>query len=149
VFKGVTSSGVGVSGRISGGIVQVGEKVRVVPGDESATIRSASNPTGVNITLITYTTGIEKDENSVQWASAGSNVTIYLASIDPIHLKSVFHLSPLTSKLTLALSQYWLSPLLTQRRRPACFIFHSPNHRIRHTTTHHWRIINRTLPPLA
>ncbi|KAL5641145.1 hypothetical protein ACGC1H_001583 [Rhizoctonia solani] len=69
VFKGVTSSGVGISGRISGGIVQVGEKVRVVPGDETAVIKS-----------------IEKDDASVQWAAAGSNVTIYLASIDPIHL---------------------------------------------------------------
>ncbi|CAE6466600.1 unnamed protein product [Rhizoctonia solani] len=69
VFKGVSSSGVGISGRISGGIVQVGEKVRVVPGDETAIIKS-----------------IEKDDVSVQWAAAGSNVTIYLASIDPIHL---------------------------------------------------------------
>ncbi|KAG8744859.1 Hsp70 suppressor, GTPase facilitates ribosomal subunit dissociation [Ceratobasidium sp. 414] len=69
VFKGVTSSGVGVSGRISGGVIQVGEKVRVVPGDESAVIRS-----------------IEKDETNVQWAAAGSNVTLYLAGIDTIHL---------------------------------------------------------------
>ncbi|KAF8609529.1 hypothetical protein BDV93DRAFT_602188 [Ceratobasidium sp. AG-I] len=69
VFKGVTSSGVGVTGRIIGGVVQVGEKVRIVPGDESAVIRS-----------------IEKDENSVQWAAAGANVTIYLANVDPINL---------------------------------------------------------------
>ncbi|KAH7344847.1 P-loop containing nucleoside triphosphate hydrolase protein [Rhizoctonia solani] len=52
-----------------GGIVQVGEKVRIVPGDETAIIKS-----------------IEKDDANVQWASAGSNVTIYLANIDPIHL---------------------------------------------------------------
>ncbi|KAG9102065.1 Hsp70 suppressor, GTPase facilitates ribosomal subunit dissociation [Ceratobasidium sp. UAMH 11750] len=69
VFKGVTSSGVGVSGRISGGVVQVGEKVRVVPGDESAVTRS-----------------IEKDDTNVQWAAAGSNVTLYLAGIDSVHL---------------------------------------------------------------
>ncbi|QRV91461.1 Elongation factor Tu GTP binding domain [Ceratobasidium sp. AG-Ba] len=69
VFKGVTSSGIGVSGRISGGVVQLGEKVRVIPGDESAAIRS-----------------IEKDDNSVQWAAAGSNVTLYLSGIDSIHL---------------------------------------------------------------
>ncbi|CAE6411697.1 unnamed protein product [Rhizoctonia solani] len=69
VFKGVTSSGIGISGRISGGIVQVGERVRVIPGDETAAIKS-----------------IEKDDVNVQWAAAGSNVTIYLTSIDPIHL---------------------------------------------------------------
>ncbi|QRW19182.1 Elongation factor Tu GTP binding domain [Rhizoctonia solani] len=69
VFKGVTSSGIGISGRISGGIVQVGERVRIVPGDETAVIKS-----------------IEKDDVNVQWAAAGSNVTIYLANIDPIHL---------------------------------------------------------------
>ena len=89
VFKGVTSSGVGISGRISGGIVQVGEKVRVIPGDESAAIRS-----------------IEKDDTSVEWAAAGSNVTMYLAGIDPIHLSigsvlcSQSDLVPLASSFT-------------------------------------------------
>ncbi|KAL4075711.1 EF Tu GTP binding domain-containing protein [Scleroderma citrinum] len=68
VFKG-QSSGTGISGRICGGVVQVGERVRVLPGDETAIIRS------INI-----------DENSVSWAAAGSNVTLYLTSIDPIHL---------------------------------------------------------------
>jgi len=29
---------------------------------------------------------IELEEESVQWAAAGSNVTIYLTSIDPVHL---------------------------------------------------------------
>lgn len=38
VFKG-QSSGTGVSGRICGGIVQVGERVRVLPGDETAVVR--------------------------------------------------------------------------------------------------------------
>jgi hypothetical protein len=33
--------------------------------------------------------GIEKDDVNVQWAAAGSNVTIYLTSIDPIHLRFV------------------------------------------------------------
>ncbi|KEP54105.1 EF Tu GTP-binding domain protein [Rhizoctonia solani 123E] len=87
VFKGVTSSGVGISGRISGGIVQVGEKVRVVPGDETAVIKS-----------------IEKDDASVQWAAAGSNVTIYLASIDPIHLSIGSVLSSTSDVVPLASS---------------------------------------------
>ncbi|KAI6047031.1 P-loop containing nucleoside triphosphate hydrolase protein [Pisolithus marmoratus] len=68
VFKG-QSSGTGVSGRICGGIVQVGERVRVLPGDETAVVRS-----------------IEVDEINVPWAAAGSNATLYLVAIDPIHL---------------------------------------------------------------
>jgi elongation factor 1 alpha-like protein len=38
VFKG-QSSGTGVTGRICGGVVQVGERLRVLPGDESAIVR--------------------------------------------------------------------------------------------------------------
>ncbi|KAI6004124.1 EF Tu GTP binding domain-containing protein [Pisolithus albus] len=68
VFKG-QSSGIGVSGRICGGIVQVGERVRVLPGDETAIVRS-----------------IEVDEINVPWAAAGSNATLYLVAIDPIYL---------------------------------------------------------------
>jgi elongation factor 1 alpha-like protein len=37
IFKTQSTSGVYVSGRIAGGIVQVGEKVRAMPGDESVT----------------------------------------------------------------------------------------------------------------
>lgn len=37
---GASSTGLGVSGRVVTGVVQVGEKVRVLPGDELATIRS-------------------------------------------------------------------------------------------------------------
>lgn len=41
VFRGQTgmSHGVGVSGRIVSGVVQVGERLRVVPGDETCIIR--------------------------------------------------------------------------------------------------------------
>lgn len=42
VFKGQSTgpSGLGVSGRIESGIVQVGEKLAVLPGDETAVVRS-------------------------------------------------------------------------------------------------------------
>lgn len=40
VFKGQTSSGVGVAGRVCSGVVQVGERLRVLPGDESGLVRS-------------------------------------------------------------------------------------------------------------
>ncbi|KAH7105560.1 P-loop containing nucleoside triphosphate hydrolase protein [Auriculariales sp. MPI-PUGE-AT-0066] len=71
VFRGQTSlsHGVGVSGRICSGVVQVGDRLRVVPGDEVAAVR-----------LIDY------EDESVPWAAAGSNATFYLAGIDPIHL---------------------------------------------------------------
>lgn len=38
VFKG-QSSGIGVSGRVCAGIIQVGERLRVLPGDESALVK--------------------------------------------------------------------------------------------------------------
>lgn len=42
VFKGQTTgpSGLGVSGRIESGVVQVGEKLAVLPGDETAVVKS-------------------------------------------------------------------------------------------------------------
>ena len=42
VFKG-QSSGIGVTGRICSGIVQVGERLRVLPGDETAVVKSKDN----------------------------------------------------------------------------------------------------------
>jgi elongation factor 1 alpha-like protein len=41
VFKGQTSlsSGLGVSGRVCSGVVQVGERLRVLPGDENTVVR--------------------------------------------------------------------------------------------------------------
>jgi len=39
VFKG-QSTGIAVSSRVCGGVVQVGERVRVLPGDETAIIKS-------------------------------------------------------------------------------------------------------------
>lgn len=46
VFRGQTSgpSGLGVSGRIESGVVQVGERLAVLPGDESGVVRSKCKP---------------------------------------------------------------------------------------------------------
>ncbi|KAN0061659.1 hypothetical protein ACQY0O_005650 [Thecaphora frezii] len=72
VFKSHTAvaSGVGVAGRVVAGIVQMGDRLRVVPGDESGIVRA-----------------IEADNDSVPWAVAGGNVTVYLAGIDTIQIK--------------------------------------------------------------
>ncbi|TIB73202.1 hypothetical protein E3Q24_01206 [Wallemia mellicola] len=80
IFKGQTAiaSGVGVSGRLCAGVIQVGEKVRCMPGDEFAIVKS-------RLTIVV----IEVDNDSVPFASAGTNVTVYLANIDPINLRWV------------------------------------------------------------
>ncbi|KAG8834576.1 Hsp70 suppressor, GTPase facilitates ribosomal subunit dissociation [Serendipita sp. 399] len=74
VFRGqsATSSGFAVAGRICSGVIQVGERVRVVPGDESAVVKI-----------------IESDGESLPWAAAGSTVGLYLSGIDPIQLRQV------------------------------------------------------------
>ncbi|KAE8540977.1 hypothetical protein D1P53_002330 [Cryptococcus gattii VGV] len=71
VFKGQTAvaSGVAVSGRLCSGVVQVGDRLRAVPGDGVANVRT-----------------IEVDEDSAPYAVAGQNVTLYLSNIDPINL---------------------------------------------------------------
>lgn len=67
VFKGQTAiaSGVACQGRLVSGVVQVGDQVRVVPGDVVASIRT-----------------IEVDDDSAPFAVAGQNVTLYLAGVD-------------------------------------------------------------------
>ncbi|KAI0254205.1 P-loop containing nucleoside triphosphate hydrolase protein [Lactifluus subvellereus] len=84
VFKGQGST-TGVWGRACGGLVQVGERLRVLPGDETAVVKA-----------------IETETDRVQWAAAGSNVTLYLTAIDPIHLNVGSVLCPLTDLVELA-----------------------------------------------
>ncbi|KAJ2915042.1 hypothetical protein MD484_g5392, partial [Candolleomyces efflorescens] len=86
VFKG-QGQGAAVSGRILSGVVQVGEKLRVLPGDESGIVKS-----------------IEVEEENVPWAAAGSNVNIQLTSIDPVNLIVGSVLCPPTDLVPLATS---------------------------------------------
>lgn len=67
VFKGQTaiSSGLCVSGRIVSGVVQVGELLRPMPGDEVGIVRA-----------------IEVDNDTAPWAAAGANATLYLGNIE-------------------------------------------------------------------
>ncbi|KAF5393712.1 hypothetical protein D9757_000304 [Collybiopsis confluens] len=84
VFKG-SSSGTAVSGRLCGGVLQVGERLSVLPGDETAIVKM-----------------IEVKDKSVPWAAAGANATLYLTSIDPVHLNIGNVLCPLTNLVPLA-----------------------------------------------
>ncbi|KAH9050142.1 EF Tu GTP binding domain-containing protein [Lactarius hengduanensis] len=84
VFKGQGST-TGVWGRICSGLVQVGECLRVLPGDETAVVKV-----------------IETETDRVQWAAAGSSVTLYLTTIDPIHLDTGSVLCPQTHPVELA-----------------------------------------------
>ncbi|GAA6028258.1 hypothetical protein JCM8097_006943 [Rhodosporidiobolus ruineniae] len=71
VFKGqsATASGLAISGRVESGIVQVGEKLAALPGDETGIVRA-----------------LELDGELVPYASAGQNVTVFLSNIDPVQL---------------------------------------------------------------
>jgi len=86
VFKGQGST-TGVWGRVCGGLVQVGESLRVLPGDETAVVKAIETEAGTD---------------RVQWAAAGSNVTLYLTAIDPIHLDVGRVLCPPTDPVSLA-----------------------------------------------
>lgn len=59
------SSGIGVSGRLLAGVLSVGDRLSIVPGDESGIVKA-----------------IEYDSESVPWAVAGSSVTVYMTNIE-------------------------------------------------------------------
>ncbi|KAK4049471.1 hypothetical protein OIO90_005422 [Microbotryomycetes sp. JL221] len=71
VFRGqsATASGLAVSGRVETGIVQVGERLSALPGDESGVVRA-----------------LEVDSELVPYAVAGANVTVFLSGIDILQL---------------------------------------------------------------
>ncbi|KAJ7774210.1 P-loop containing nucleoside triphosphate hydrolase protein [Mycena maculata] len=84
IFKG-QGSGTSISGRLLSGVIQVGERLRVLPGDETAVVKS-----------------IEVEEENVPWAAAGSNLTLALVSVDPIQLTIGSVLCPPTDPVPLA-----------------------------------------------
>ncbi|KAJ6516206.1 EF Tu GTP binding domain-containing protein [Mycena sanguinolenta] len=88
IFKG-QASGISVSGRLLSGVVQVGERLRILPGDETAVVKSEYIP-------------IEVEEENVPWAAAGSNLTLALVSVDPIQLTIGSVLCPPSDPVPLA-----------------------------------------------
>lgn len=102
VFKG-QNSGISVSGRVCGGVIQVGERVRVLPGDETALIKCLSwfQPM-IFLVLIFPFAAIEVEDESQPWAAAGSSVTLNLTSIDPAQVNIGTVLCPITETIPLA-----------------------------------------------
>lgn len=107
VFKG-QSSGTTVSGRICSGLVQVGERVRILPGDETAVVKGQALYYVCFLSHHMYSyvhfpsTAIEAETESLQWAAAGSNVTLSLTAVDPVHLNIGSVLCPLSDVIPLA-----------------------------------------------
>ncbi|GAA6001540.1 hypothetical protein JCM10207_006714 [Rhodosporidiobolus poonsookiae] len=87
VFKGqmATASGLAISGRVESGIVQVGEKLAALPGDETGVVRA-----------------LDLDGELVPYASAGQNVTVFLSNIDSVQLNVGSVLCPPTQLVPLA-----------------------------------------------
>ena len=102
VFKG-QSSGTAVVGCVCSGLVQVGERLRVLPGDETAIVKS-KRIIGVQGYILTLLLGIEAETESLPWAAAGSSVTLYLIAIDPVHLNIGSVLCPPSDVVPLARS---------------------------------------------
>lgn len=70
IFRGGVQNPLSVAGRIEAGSLQAGDALLAQPSNEKAFIKS-----------------LEVDNDVVDWAVAGQNVTLHLSDIDPIHLK--------------------------------------------------------------
>ena len=73
IFRSGQQNPLSISGRVEAGSLQVGDRILLQPAGEVAVVR-----------------GLEIDSNGApaEWAVAGQNVTVHLAEIDAIHLKS-------------------------------------------------------------
>jgi elongation factor 1 alpha-like protein len=70
IFRGGVQNPLSVSGRIEAGSLQSGDALIAAPSSQKCFVKS-----------------LEIDNESVDWAVAGQNVTIHLSGIDPAHLK--------------------------------------------------------------
>lgn len=70
IFRGGVQNPLSVSGRVEAGSLQTGDALLAQPSGEKCFVK-----------------GLEVDNENVDWAVAGQNVTVHLSDIDPIHLK--------------------------------------------------------------
>lgn len=102
VFRG-QGSGTGITGRVCGGVVQVGDRLRILPGDETGVVKcNGPNRSVVNIANHNYHVAIFTDGDPIPWAAAGQNVTIYMTAVDPIQLNIGSVLCPVNDPIPLA-----------------------------------------------
>ena len=77
-----------MTGRLCSGVIQVVERVRVLPGDQTAVVKCECL---IGFGRVMWCSrgsflAIEVEEENVPWAMAGSNTTLFLTNIDPINL---------------------------------------------------------------
>jgi elongation factor 1 alpha-like protein len=70
IFRGGIQNPLSVSGRIEAGSLQTGDALIAAPSSQKCFVKS-----------------LDIDNESVDWAVAGQNVTIHLVGVDPAHLK--------------------------------------------------------------
>jgi elongation factor 1 alpha-like protein len=95
-------SGIMVSGRLCGGVVQVGERVRILPGEESAVVKCKLRCEMIRFFTHVTVLAIELEDDAVPWAAAGSSVQIQLVSVDTVHLGIGSVLCPVNDVVPLA-----------------------------------------------
>jgi elongation factor 1 alpha-like protein len=100
VFK-AQGSFVAVSGRLCGGVVQVGEQLKILPGDEIALVKRTCLKSSSS-SLLTFCVVIDVDKETVPWAAAGSNVTLTLTAIGHEHLSIGYVLCSPTEPIQVA-----------------------------------------------
>jgi elongation factor 1 alpha-like protein len=82
--------------------VQVGERVRILPGDESAIVKCKLHCEMIRAFTYLIVLAIELEDDTVPWAAAGSSVEIQLVSVDPVHLGIGSVLCPVNDVVPLA-----------------------------------------------
>jgi len=99
-----------VTGRVCAGVVQTGERLRIVPGDASGIVKSEGMALDSSVISVAEarvfspleTTVISYEGDNIPWAAAGQTVTLYMAAVDPIHLNVGSVLCTPTSVVPLA-----------------------------------------------
>jgi elongation factor 1 alpha-like protein len=94
---------------VCAGVVQTGEKLRILPGDGSGIVKSEEITVEPSVVFVTEarvfsleTTVISYEGDNIPWAAAGQTVTLYMTAVDPIHLNVGSVLCPPTSIVPLA-----------------------------------------------
>ncbi|KAJ9126626.1 hypothetical protein QFC24_001655 [Naganishia onofrii] len=89
VFKGqsAVSSGVGVSGRLCSGVVQVGERLRILPGDETAVVRKNRDKLGLRFPTSVLQKGVHAEvEITLRAPTQSNSIRAPVIPLEPAHI---------------------------------------------------------------